>query len=1115
MSKDNLGVTVDERERINKEPRLIVTLKDQDAEARDKDIPEIFSYKPRKGAINKDEGTINDPRLGVMGSGNCVVCGYQLKPSKPGERACPGHPGKIIFKKPFYHEQWISKVIFLLNVFNFSDYLESYKSKKDTSKINIRFRYDTEDFKNRTKNIANFSSLSLFMKTLKVKHPTSDIFVLKDFQNKKMKSEDKVKNAQRFTIAIQMKSKNDVYVDVDEAIVYSFLSKLGEKGTSQNEVLKLLGFDESINPKFLMIKVLTVLPNKLKSSIAEKGMRSQNKFNNYYSAILKAKEAYENTDSVSKKEEALERLYKNYNNLINSKSDPDSSIKAKMTGKESIIRRRVLGGSFPKVGRCTIVGTTDCPPDTVFLGKYYAERVTSLLTVTKENFRMINEWVSKGMIEKFESESTVEKVKKVAIFDDEMKLITTLSKSGDFSEFMSQLDKGNVIKGGEEDFIYDAGDVSTMRKMRRVEELSEGQLDISKKVKEMLEEHGKITLYAASNFLYKADIKIGDKIQKPIMDGDIIFINRYPTLGPQSWLAVPVVIDHKDIYVIKLHLSMCEGAHADFDGDEMHFQLPLTQETAEELKEKARFYKTMRLDKDGTIVNGFIQNPFAIMFLLSKEDKDYRFTEKEAETVFTKFINIGKSKNPAKPENAYARFKYQLNKHDIPLNSQRAILSSIFPESFNYANDVIKIKNGIILEGILTKSSVQSGQNSILQTISTVYDEEICINFIDNGYKLADAVTQIKGFSLSYSDIYLNETDLVKDMKSDIVKAFEKKVIKDKTYNHIIDELKKIKYGDYKQVKEKLNITPSQYQDLVEDLEERYIQKIAKKVGRKDVEDKLRKMNKIDPEKVKEEFNIDIDEAEIMSSIAEMYDKTVQDLMPKIMTKIRNTGNITKDDLDIVTEEDFKDIQQKIKDLSSYAKLSQMIDELRDKVTKAKDEMEIQRLTEKARSDIEKFAESYTKGNNFLTMAKSGTKGSVTDLAKITSTVGQFLNPYGLIPAPLKASPGTYGDILEENSYCTRSMTQGINVSDFVKYIISIRKQILDTYMATPIIGYALKRMRELVGNIVVDEKGLIRFGRRIILTKFGDFGLNVNRTVTVNRKQLPIDPLYLLSQYQ
>jgi DNA-directed RNA polymerase beta' subunit len=63
------------------------------------------------------------------------------------------------------------------------------------------------------------------------------------------------------------------------------------------------------------------------------------------------------------------------------------------------------------------------------------------------------------------------------------------------------------------------------------------------------------------------DLKIGDIVERRLQDGDIVLVNRQPTLHVGSMQAMEIVI--RPTKIISMNLSICKSFNADFDGDEI------------------------------------------------------------------------------------------------------------------------------------------------------------------------------------------------------------------------------------------------------------------------------------------------------------------------------------------------------------------------------------------------------------------------------------------------------------------------------------------------------------------------------------------------------------------
>ena len=65
----------------------------------------------------------------------------------------------------------------------------------------------------------------------------------------------------------------------------------------------------------------------------------------------------------------------------------------------------------------------------------------------------------------------------------------------------------------------------------------------------------------------KYKLKIGDIVERKLKDGDVVLLNRQPTLHKASMQAQEIVLrPHK---TIRMNLAITKGFNADFDGDEI------------------------------------------------------------------------------------------------------------------------------------------------------------------------------------------------------------------------------------------------------------------------------------------------------------------------------------------------------------------------------------------------------------------------------------------------------------------------------------------------------------------------------------------------------------------
>ncbi len=78
-------------------------------------------------------------------------------------------------------------------------------------------------------------------------------------------------------------------------------------------------------------------------------------------------------------------------------------------------------------------------------------------------------------------------------------------------------------------------------------------------------------------------LRLGDVVERQLIDGDIVIVGRQPTLHKQNQMALRVRIIED--YVLRINLSITTPFGADFDGDELNVHVPQTIEAYAEVEQ--------------------------------------------------------------------------------------------------------------------------------------------------------------------------------------------------------------------------------------------------------------------------------------------------------------------------------------------------------------------------------------------------------------------------------------------------------------------------------------------------------------------------------------------------
>lgn len=252
-------------------------------------------------------------------------------------------------------------------------------------------------------------------------------------------------------------------------------------------------------------------------------------------------------------------------------------------------------------------------------------------------------------------------------------------------------------------------------------------------------------------------LEIGDIIYRDLITGDILPINRQPSMIPSSISAMRIiVIDKGD--TIRINVSACNWFNADFDGDQMNglvvSNLPSRIE-ASYLSWCGRFFISYG---DSRPMVGSYQD--GLIGIAELTQSDVLFDRRRAMRMLSNTL-----------------------KYDLPAGNSftgRDIVSMILPpinlknkkashynESLtpfvNYNPDdiLVNIDRGKLVQGVLDKSSVGQGQDgTIYQIIHNEYGPRIAFDTIYKAQKLAENYMYTHGFTISINDMMIPKSAL-------------------------------------------------------------------------------------------------------------------------------------------------------------------------------------------------------------------------------------------------------------------------------------------------------------------------------------------------------------------
>lgn len=183
----------------------------------------------------------------------------------------------------------------------------------------------------------------------------------------------------------------------------------------------------------------------------------------------------------------------------------------------------------------------------------------------------------------------------------------------------------------------------------------------------------KPTNYPGANFILRSDgkridlgsikdpsdleLKCGYKVERHLLDGDLVVVNRQPTLHKMSMMGHRAKI--MPGFTFRLNLSVTTPYNADFDGDEMNIHVPQSLETMAEVEQIHITPRQIITSQSSRPVMGIVQDALCGAFKMTRRDV---FLTKEQMQNLLMFLPTwdGKLPQPAiiKPASMWTGNKY-------------------------------------------------------------------------------------------------------------------------------------------------------------------------------------------------------------------------------------------------------------------------------------------------------------------------------------------------------------------------------------------------------------------------------------------------------------------------
>lgn len=312
--------------------------------------------------------------------------------------------------------------------------------------------------------------------------------------------------------------------------------------------------------------------------------------------------------------------------------------------------------------------------------------------------------------------------------------------------------------------------------------------------KEYLQKKGKrVRIDLSNNRNEKITLCYGDIVFRHLIDGDIIFFNRQPSLHKMSMMThYAKIVTGKSF---RLNPNVTSPYGADFDGDEMNAHVPQSITTSYEISSLALVSTQIVSPQSSKPVIGLVQDSLLGIYRMSSEHirgfephERYYLNKKQLDRLIGWLNNYkGIINNPLRTDNNY--YGWTLRQ-----------LFSMYCPNFSLRSNNITIKNGYLEEPepgkkateITSKLAGKGAGNGIFHVCMNDLGPNATRDLLDNLSRVSSQWFLMDGFSVGFSDLEI-------DMKT------RKKVleIKEQCRNGSNELLNGLHYNYYDKIRKK------------------------------------------------------------------------------------------------------------------------------------------------------------------------------------------------------------------------------------------------------------------------------------------------------------------------
>ena len=230
-------------------------------------------------------------------------------------------------------------------------------------------------------------------------------------------------------------------------------------------------------------------------------------------------------------------------------------------------------------------------------------------------------------------------------------------------------------------------------------------------------------------------IEIGDTVERSLIDGDVVIVNRQPTLHRGSMIGCYVKIINTSTF--RLNYSSLTTLNGDCDGDEVNLHVPQDLESRAEIEELMLSSSNIVCSQDSKPLVGLIQDALLGCFLMSRDTKIHKHDMMDV------LYKMDICEFDVNNQEYWKGTKIM----DFVLEHMGIELDYIWIQKSN-----LKIVNSKVISGVFNKAALGASDNSVIHHIWLSYGHIKAAKFIHYMQLAATAYLDRTGFSVGIGD---------------------------------------------------------------------------------------------------------------------------------------------------------------------------------------------------------------------------------------------------------------------------------------------------------------------------------------------------------------------------